>query len=226
MENVSADYPFPDNASLLVLDWGGRVIDSVNFSVWFIVFVESLGAVEMDPAPFAFLAPFPPDAAKIFIRYGDTTVEFNPLTKLLHDAVDSIPDYGFINNPEQRRKALHNKIDAVENMLTAGNFKGALEKLKHDIKPTIEKWLKDYDRNPTTTHQTTNPTPNRPNNLADKPTDKITPLFPTPSPPYFHAKPEYSPTPSATLSFCTVIVPSFATFIVHIVTLPPISYQV
>jgi hypothetical protein len=33
----------------------------------------------------------PPDAAKIVIRYGDTTVEFNPLTKLLHDAVDSIP---------------------------------------------------------------------------------------------------------------------------------------
>jgi hypothetical protein len=63
---------------------------------------------------------------------------------LLHDAVDSIPDYGFINNPEQRRKALHNKIDAVENMLAAGNFNGALEKLKHDIKPTMEKWLKDY----------------------------------------------------------------------------------
>ena len=144
VENASADYPFPGNASLLVLDWGGRVIDSVNFSVWFIAFVEPLGAVEMDPAPFAFLAPFPPDAAKIVIRYGDTTVEFNPLTKLLHDAVDSIPDYGFINNPEHRRKALHNKIDAVENMLTAGNFKGALEKLKHDIKPTIEKWLKDY----------------------------------------------------------------------------------
>jgi hypothetical protein len=144
VENASADYPFPGNASLLVLDWGGRVIDSVNFSVWFIAFVEPLGAVEMDPAPFAFLAPFPPDAAKIVIRYGNTTVEFNPLTKLLHDAVDSIPDYGFINNPQQLRKALHNKIDAVENMLTAGNFKGALEKLKHDIKPTIEKWLKDY----------------------------------------------------------------------------------
>ena len=58
--------------------------------------------------------------------------------------MDSIPDYGFINNPEQRRKALHNKINAVENMLTAGNFKGALEKLKHDIKPTMEKWLKYY----------------------------------------------------------------------------------
>jgi len=58
--------------------------------------------------------------------------------------VDSIPDYGFINNPEQLREALHNKIDAVENMLTAGNFNGALEKLEHDIKPTMEKRLKDY----------------------------------------------------------------------------------
>jgi len=58
---------------------------------------------------------------------------------LLHDAVDSIPDYGFINNPQQRRKALHNKIDAVENMLIADNFKGALEKLKHDIKPFLRR---------------------------------------------------------------------------------------
>jgi hypothetical protein len=99
--------------------------------------------------------------------------------------VDSIPDYGFINNPEQLRKALHNKIDAVENMLTAGNFKGALEKLKHDIKPTIEMWLKDY----------TTKTPlqltkqqilhlDKPNNLADKPIDKITPFFP-PLPTFF-----------------------------------------
>jgi len=126
---------------------------------------------------------------------------------------------------------------------TIGNFKGALEKLKHDIKPTMEKWLKDYDRNPTTTHQTTNPTPNRPNNLADKPTNKITPFF---HPPYLlftltsgsyllcrsfflyhgYCNMWYDPTLSATLSFCTVIVPSFATFIVHIVTSPPISYQV
>jgi len=42
---------------------------------------------------------------------------------LLHDAADSIPDYGFINSPEQLRKALHNKIDAVENMLAAGTSK-------------------------------------------------------------------------------------------------------
>jgi hypothetical protein len=48
-------------------------------------------------------------------------------------------------------------------MLTAGNFKGALKKLKHDIKPTMEKWLKDYTtETPLQTHQTTNPTP-RPN---------------------------------------------------------------
>jgi hypothetical protein len=29
-------------------------------------------------------------------------------------------------------------------MLAAGNFKGVLKKLKHGIKPTMEKWLKYY----------------------------------------------------------------------------------
>ncbi|MGB9631484.1 MAG: hypothetical protein ACPL09_05875, partial [Candidatus Methanodesulfokora sp.] len=50
-----------------------------------------------------------------------------------------------VDNPEQRRKALHQKIDAVEKMLEHKDFKGAVEKLRNDIRDKIEKWLKEYD---------------------------------------------------------------------------------
>lgn len=64
--------------------------------------------------------------------------ELNPNTKLLHDAVDSIPEYGFKNNPEQRKKVLHNKIKAVEKMLEVNNTKGAVKKLEKDIRGKFE----------------------------------------------------------------------------------------
>ena len=70
-------------------------------------------------------------------------IEINPNSKLLHDAVDSIPDYGFINNPDQLRNALHNKIEAVEKMIGKDNLKGAVNKLEFDIKDKFVKWLID-----------------------------------------------------------------------------------
>lgn len=64
-------------------------------------------------------------------------IEINPNSKLLHDAVDSIPDHGFINNPEQRRNALHNKINAVEKMIKEGNYKGAVNILEFDVRDKL-----------------------------------------------------------------------------------------
>ncbi|AFC99078.1 hypothetical protein Mtc_0307 [Methanocella conradii HZ254] len=77
-------------------------------------------------------------------------MELDPNTKLLHDMVDSIPDKGFDKNAEQRRNALHNKIDAVEKTLSENDSNGATNKLQNDIKDKLEKWLVDYEPdNPT-----------------------------------------------------------------------------
>lgn len=98
---------------------------------------------------FAFSIPYPKEVFKVRILNGARVMaELNPNTKLLHDAVDLIPDYGFINNPEQKRKALHEKIEAVEKMLDVGDIKGAIQKLKHNIRDKIEKWLVDYEPEP------------------------------------------------------------------------------
>jgi len=145
VKNVSIEYPISGNYSLVILDWNNKIIDTLSFHAPFYMLMDPLGIVETNITVFAFLAPYPLNTSKWIIKYGNTTlIKLNPNTKLLHDAVDSIPDRGFVDNPDQRRKALHNKIDAVEKMLEHKDFKGAVEKLKNDIKDKIVKWLKDY----------------------------------------------------------------------------------
>lgn len=94
-----------------------------------------------------FAVPYPEETAIIQITHGEEVLtEVTPTTKLLHDAIDLIPNYGFINNPEQRRNALHNKIDAVEKMLKGKNKQGVRNKLEMDIKDKLEKWLITYEK--------------------------------------------------------------------------------
>ncbi|MGC8937109.1 MAG: hypothetical protein ACP5KV_07105, partial [Candidatus Methanomethylicaceae archaeon] len=145
LKNVSVERPFSGNASLTVVDWDDNEVIKISFGT-FRAFVDPGGVIEMDETAFAFLVPYPLNTSKWIIKYKNITLaEFNPNIKLLHDAIDSIPDKGFVDNPEQRRKALHQKIDAVEKMLEHKDFKGAVEKLRNDIRDKIEKWLKEYD---------------------------------------------------------------------------------
>jgi hypothetical protein len=150
LRNVSMKHPTLGNLSLIILDWNNRLIGTVNSSISFYAYMEPLGIRKTDAAVFTLLAPYPLNTSKWIIKYGNITLtELNPNTKLLHDAVDSIPDKGFVDNPDQRRKALHNKIDAVEKMLEHRDFKGAVEKLKNDIRDKLVKWLVDYEtKNP------------------------------------------------------------------------------
>lgn len=53
--------------------------------------------------------------------------------------ISSLPDYVFANNGV--KKALLNKLDAVKNMMEAGNYQGALNKLNHDIIPFVEQGI-------------------------------------------------------------------------------------
>ncbi|RSN75596.1 hypothetical protein D6D85_05845, partial [Candidatus Methanodesulfokora washburnensis] len=146
LENRTIEYPIPGNYSIIATDWNGREVERIDFDVAFYLLIEPYGVIETNITGFVFPIPFPENVSKITIQHENITVlEINPNTKLLHDAIDSIPDYGFINNPDQRRNALHNKINAVEKMLEKKNFKGAVEKLDHDIRDKLEKWLVDYE---------------------------------------------------------------------------------
>jgi hypothetical protein len=62
-------------------------------------------------------------------------------TKLLHDAVASVPDAGFLANPSDRRNALQNKIDALDTQLAAADLTGARNNLANDIRKHLVDWL-------------------------------------------------------------------------------------
>jgi hypothetical protein len=134
--------------SVKIFDINNEVIDEIPFDIRFQLHVTPGGIMETDIAPFGLSVPYTPDTSRVEIsQNGQIIAEFNPNIKLLHDAVDLIPSTGFEKNPDQRRKALHNEIDAIEKILTEGNFQGAIQKLEHDIKDKLDKWLvDDYPR--------------------------------------------------------------------------------
>lgn len=143
-ENGTIDYIIPGDYSIQILDVEGQILINVPFSAPFEIYIDPITSVETGVTGFAFTIPYPEEAFKIKIQYKDEVLtEFNPSTKLLYDAVDLIPNYGFVNNPEQRGKTLHHKIDAVEKIIEENNIKGAIQKLEHDIKDKIKKWLVD-----------------------------------------------------------------------------------
>lgn len=99
--------------------------------------------IELDVTGFAFAIPYPEETSTIQITHeGEVLTEIMPTTKLLRDAIDLIPSYGFKDNSEQLRSALHNKVNAVEKMLEGKNKIGAKNKLENDVKDKLEKWLK------------------------------------------------------------------------------------
>ena len=137
-EGETGDY------SIRILGIDGEIINEISFNVRFQVYVTPTGIVETDIIPFGFSVPYPANTSRVEIRHNEQMlVEMDPRGKLLHDAIDLIPDYGFVKNPEERRNALHHKIDAVEKILDTNNFQGAIHKLEHDIKDKLEKWLVD-----------------------------------------------------------------------------------
>ena len=138
------EYPISGDYSVQLIEQNGSTIQEISFGGPFEMLVEPLGVVETDFAPFVLTIPYTENTWKLQIQYKEETlIEINPNIELLHDTIDLIPGYGFINNPLQRRNTLHNKIGAVEKMVEKDNFKGAINKLKFDIKDKFEKWLID-----------------------------------------------------------------------------------
>ncbi|MDG6219542.1 MAG: hypothetical protein QCI00_08895, partial [Candidatus Thermoplasmatota archaeon] len=144
VENGFADEVPSGDYSLKMFDMNEDVISEILFDVQFFVTADSSGTIETDFSGFAFVASYPEETTSISIEHeGETLVKFNPHSKLLHDAVDSIPDEGFAKNPNQRRNTLHNKIDAFEKLLDERSYEEAQLKLEGDIKDKVEKWVVD-----------------------------------------------------------------------------------
>lgn len=149
MYDVPAGIPeLPPNAggnfTLKFLASDGSLLSSTSFVLSFSDVVEGY-KVQLDEVPFGFSVALPPATYSIQIQHaGKVLVNVTLDSKLLKSAISSLPDKAFDKNPEQRRNALLNKIDAFGRMLSENNVGGALQKLQNDIKPHVQEWVVDY----------------------------------------------------------------------------------
>ncbi|NIN35067.1 MAG: hypothetical protein GTN53_27745 [Candidatus Aminicenantes bacterium] len=64
---------------------------------------------------------------------------FAPLTPSdIDDYIQGLPEGCFKNNADQRKNALYNKLMEVQDLIDAGDYQEAIDKLTHDIKPKMD----------------------------------------------------------------------------------------
>ncbi|MEM2179001.1 MAG: CARDB domain-containing protein [Candidatus Methanomethylicaceae archaeon] len=144
VENRKIEYPLPGNYSIITLDWNGKLIDKINFTVSFYLITEPHSIIETNVTGFVFPISFAKNIAMIKIQYNNITIfEINPYIKLLHDAIDCIPENAFVKDGIGRRKALHNKINEIEEKIMKNLIIDARNKLKFDLRDKLQKWLID-----------------------------------------------------------------------------------
>lgn len=97
----------------------------------------------------AFAVPFPEEAAAIEVERNGTVTRLNPVERSLREAIHRLPDAAFKRDPDDRRDALHDKLDSIDEMMAEGNYHPAKRKMEKDIRDKIEKWLRDdYETGP------------------------------------------------------------------------------
>ena len=132
----------PGEFSINLMDESSQVIAEFPFDMQFGFFTQGAGFIETKDAGFAFKIPYPPETLIIEIKQNDQIlVEVMPNSKTLVDSISGIPDECFKKKPDQRRKALLNKVSAFEKKLEEHEFDDAIEKLQEDIRSKIKKWL-------------------------------------------------------------------------------------
>lgn len=122
-----------------------------DFSVSFKgLFVSSFGPdspVELDQAPFGFSVAYPEEARSVEIQKDGTVLNngsFELGTKLLLDAVESIPDNGFKSeNPRGNRIAIKTNIEKVQDFLSRDQTRRAVRHLDIVVRRLLEELLKD-----------------------------------------------------------------------------------
>ena len=139
------DFPETGSYTIRLSDQAGATLLTAPFDISFSLNVDPFGTIESDVAPFFVAIPYPVETAAVSIEgpEGVPLVHVFPTSKVLRDAIQSIPDQCFVKNSSQRRNALENKVEAIQNMLENGNKDAAISKLEKDILKHLESWLID-----------------------------------------------------------------------------------
>ena len=138
----------PHDNDIELLDDAGRVLSSNAIALGFEGILSPApgkkGAeiIQLDESSIQLALNYPPTTALVRFRKGtQVLLEVDPVSQTLRTEVEHLPDAGFVKNPAERRKALLAKVDAFETQLRQKAFRGALEKLRNDIRAHADDWL-------------------------------------------------------------------------------------
>lgn len=138
----------PDEFAIETIDVQGNVLSRFEGLAIFGDPADTGEGIDFFDPDFAMIAVkihYPMETARLRFKKGERVIlEVDPLSGSLRNAVQSVPDRGFLRNPTQRRKALLQKVDAFEKMLKEGARTGALEKLDNDLRKHAREWLVDF----------------------------------------------------------------------------------
>jgi len=137
------DYIIPGNYSIRFIDIHEKELLNISFDAPYEIIAEPIGQVPIDFAPFRFALEYPMLTSKVVLIHHDTIlIEFNPITRLLNDTVNLIPNQGFNSNPEEKKKKLLDQIKELEFLINEENFVDAENKL-NEIKLNCNDWIID-----------------------------------------------------------------------------------
>lgn len=144
LKNAIADGNRGEGYSVVMLGRYGNIISVFPFYTDFVAYKEPIGQVSTNIAGFGLAVALPEGVVKLQIQQnGIPLIEVDPNIELLQHAIDAVPDHGIVPNHMENRKALHAKVAEIEVKIKAGLYRDAINKLKHDLKDKLMKWLVD-----------------------------------------------------------------------------------
>lgn len=133
------------NVTIDIQDPNDNILDSRTYSdalrVTYLDEDMSSGTTLEDQ--FLFVIPFPETTAKVRTELEGVVTTMNPVERSVRDRIEQIPDYGFINRPDERRDSLFNKLDAIDEQMKQDGFRSARQQMEDDVRANLERWLEE-----------------------------------------------------------------------------------
>lgn len=95
---------------------------------------------------FTFAVPYPEETASVTVRHEeqDAEAEINPVERTLRAAIESVPDRGFDDDPEEVRETAFDLLERVKANMDANAYGNAGEALE-DLEDELDDELVEYD---------------------------------------------------------------------------------
>jgi hypothetical protein len=116
---------------ITAFDASGNAVAEVSFPVSFSVYFEPIGVQPTDSVPMVEALPYPTTAMSVAISHnGQVITHVNVSSKLLSDAIRSIPNGAFRREANEHKQELLEKVREVERQLAAKDLRRAIADLR------------------------------------------------------------------------------------------------